>query len=62
MLGLARNRDRSLIEIYRELGERFPNGLADVEALPEELSGGVQMAAAPKRRVTGLPATGGGHA
>jgi hypothetical protein len=44
------------------LGERFPNGLADVEALPEELSGSVQMAAAPKRRLTGLPATGGEHA
>jgi hypothetical protein len=62
VLSLDRNRHRSLIEIYRELGERFPNGLADVEALPEELSGSVQMAAAPKRRLTGLPATGGEHA
>ena len=62
VLSLDRNRDRSLIEIYRELGERFPNGLADVDALPEELSGSVQMASAPKRRLTGLPATGGEHA
>ena len=56
------NRD-DIIQLTPEWkGERFPNGLADVEALPEELSGSVQMAAAPKRRLMGLPATGGENA
>jgi len=30
-----------LIEAYRELAERFPVGLADVDPLPEEISGEV---------------------
>ena len=31
----------SLLECYQELAKRFPQGLADVERLPEELSGAV---------------------
>jgi hypothetical protein len=27
--------------VYEELAQRFPNGLADVPPLPEELSGAV---------------------
>ena len=30
-LRLERNRERSLIDAYRDLGERFPHGLADVD-------------------------------
>jgi type IV secretory pathway VirB4 component len=33
--------DRSLLENYQELGKRFPQGLADLPPLPEELSGAV---------------------
>ncbi|WP_031501165.1 VirB4 family type IV secretion system protein [Bryobacter aggregatus] len=61
-LGLDRNRKRSLIEVYRELGERFPNGLADIDALPEELSGSVQQAASVKPRVEAAAASGGHNA
>jgi hypothetical protein len=50
-LGLDKNRQRPLIEIYRELGERFPQGLADVDVLPEETSGAVQQASAKRREV-----------
>jgi hypothetical protein len=38
---LAKYRGRLLIECYRELGQKFPRGLADVSELPEELSGAV---------------------
>jgi type IV secretory pathway VirB4 component len=50
-LGLDKNRQRPLIEIYRELGERFPQGLADVDVLPEGASGAVQQASAKRREV-----------
>jgi hypothetical protein len=50
-LGLDRNRQRSLIEVYRELGERFPQGLAGAETLPEEASGAVQQACAKRREI-----------
>jgi len=50
-LGLERNRRRSLIHRYRELGERFPHGLADANILPEEASGDVQQASARRREV-----------
>lgn len=43
-LRLDRNRKRPLIELYCELAERFPNGLADVDVLPEEATGEVQQA------------------
>jgi hypothetical protein len=33
--------DRPLLERYQELAKRFPQGLADVAPLPEELSGAV---------------------
>jgi hypothetical protein len=50
-LGLERNRQRLLIDLYRELGDRFPHGLADVDVLPEEASGAVQAANAQRREV-----------
>jgi type IV secretory pathway VirB4 component len=50
-LGLERNRRRPLIDRYRELGERFPHGLADADILPEEASGAVQQASARRREV-----------
>jgi len=46
---LERNRKRPLIDVYRELAERFPHGLADEEVLPEEASGKVQQAVAERR-------------
>jgi hypothetical protein len=45
----CRREGRSLIDAYSELGERFPHGLADVDPLPEELSGSVQDASAMRR-------------
>jgi type IV secretory pathway VirB4 component len=56
-LALERSRNRPLIETYRELGERFPHGLADVEILPEEASGAVQEAST-QRRVVNYSAIG----
>lgn len=52
-VGLEQSRSLSPIEVYRQLGDLFPNGLADVEMLPEEASGAVQLAAAQQshRRV-----------
>ena len=50
-LRLERNRERSLIDVYRDLGERFPHGLADVDMLPEEASGAVQQASALRREI-----------
>jgi hypothetical protein len=38
---LRRNTGKPLIEVYSELAETFPFGLADCELLPEELSGQV---------------------
>ena len=35
------NRNRPLLEVYEELAHRFPNGLAEVLPLPEEVSGAV---------------------
>ena len=37
----ANNPTRTPLDVYQELAQRFPNGLADVPALPEELSGAV---------------------
>lgn len=50
-LALEKSRNRPLIETYRELGERFPHGLADVGILPEEASGAVQEACAQRRAI-----------
>ena len=50
-LTLDRNRPRPLIDSYRELGERFPHGLADADILPEEVSGAVQRASAKRREI-----------
>ena len=38
---LERRKSAPLMEAYRELAERFPAGLADVDPLPEEISGEV---------------------
>lgn len=38
---LDRNHDRPPVELYEELAQRFPNGLAEVAPLPEEISGAV---------------------
>ena len=38
---LERNKDLTQIEAYRQLGDAFPFGLADLDLLPEELSGEV---------------------
>jgi hypothetical protein len=50
-LALEISRNRPLIETYRELGERFPHGLADVDILPEEASGAVQEASSQRRAI-----------
>jgi hypothetical protein len=42
---LGQNKPSSPMEAYRELAERFPEGLADVDPLPEEISGAVARAA-----------------
>jgi hypothetical protein len=36
---LERQKSRPLIDAYMNLAERFPTGLADVDPLPEEVSG-----------------------
>ena len=38
---LKKNSGRPLMDAYKELATRFPQGLAEVEALPEEASGAV---------------------
>jgi hypothetical protein len=40
----------SLLECYQELAKRFPQGLADVAPLPEELSGEVAAAASERKQ------------
>lgn len=40
---------RPLIDLYKELAGRFPNGLADQETLPEEATGAVQRACAKQK-------------
>ena len=48
---LNRSVSRSLLECYQDLAQKFPQGLADVTPLPEELSGAVAAAATePKER------------
>ena len=41
---LRKNAGRPLLEAYKELAERFPQGLAEAEQLPEEVSGSVNAA------------------
>ena len=38
---LKKHADRPLLTGYQELARRFPQGLADVAVLPEEISGAV---------------------
>jgi len=42
---LEEHYDRPLLDNYQDLAKRFPQGLADVAPLPEELSGGVMTSA-----------------
>src|SRR5579872_3690860 len=42
---LEEHYDRPLLDNYQELAKRFPQGLADVAPLPEELSGAVMTSA-----------------
>jgi type IV secretory pathway VirB4 component len=56
-LGIEAERKRPLIDRYRALARLYPNGLADLEPLPEEASGAVQRVAA-KRRDVNLAAVG----
>jgi type IV secretory pathway VirB4 component len=48
-LKLERNRSRTLLESYHDLAERFPQGLANEDVLPEEASGAVQAAVAIRK-------------
>lgn len=47
---LRKHDDRPAIESYRELGERFPQGLADLPPLPEEASRAVDEVWAERAR------------
>jgi len=47
---LAMNNRRPQLESYQELAKRFPQGLADVAPLPEELSGEVNAVFAEQDR------------
>jgi hypothetical protein len=42
---LKKHPDRPLLESYQDLAKRFPQGLADVAPLPEEISGAVNSVA-----------------
>ena len=50
-LALDKNRRRPLIEVYQDLAELFPQGLADADPLPEETSGAVQQASSRRREI-----------
>jgi hypothetical protein len=56
---LEKNERRPLLQSYQELSKRFPQGLADVSPLPEEISGEVNRAA---RVVSGMNRQIGEHA
>jgi hypothetical protein len=43
---LATHRELPLLKAYEKLAAKYPNGLADVPELPEELSGAVASGAA----------------
>ena len=45
-----RTGQQTLIDLYRNLAERFPQGLAEVEVLPEEASGAVQACVAKREK------------
>jgi len=46
---LSKSVSRSLLECYQDLAQRFPQGLADVTPLPEELSGAVAATASERK-------------
>jgi hypothetical protein len=45
---LRQDRDQSLLECYEELAHKFPQGLAGLPQLPEELSGAVHATASTR--------------
>jgi hypothetical protein len=45
---LNKSASRSLLECYQDLAQKFPQGLADVAPLPEELSGAVAATASER--------------
>ena len=47
---LEKNTGRPQLDVYQDLAKKFPQGLADVGSLPEELSGEVNAAFAAKNR------------
>jgi hypothetical protein len=48
---LKKHADRPLLASYQELAKRFPQGLADVAVLPEEISGAVNAVHIEKSEV-----------
>jgi hypothetical protein len=48
---LKEHADRPLLASYQELAKRFPQGLADVAPLPEEISGAVNAVYIEKSEV-----------
>jgi len=46
---LNKSVSRPLLECYQDLAQRFPQGLADVTQLPEELSGAVAATASERK-------------
>lgn len=59
-LTVPRNHGRPLIDLYTELGQRFPVGLASEDVLPEEASGAVQVALENAKRARGVAVPAGG--
>jgi type IV secretory pathway VirB4 component len=53
---LRRQPSRPLLETYQELTARFPQGLAEIEPLPEEISGAVNSLYEPASMVESAPA------
>ncbi len=42
---LKEHQGKRLLQCYQELSRKFPQGLADIPSLPEEISGGVNVVA-----------------
>ena len=54
---LSKQSARPLLERYQELAKTFPQGLAEVAPLPEELSGAVAASATARAEHSRIPAT-----
>jgi type IV secretory pathway VirB4 component len=59
-LAAGRKHGRPLIDLYAELGQRFPQGLASEDVLPEEASGAVQAAIEGSKRARTIAVPAGG--